>query len=141
MPVSEVTALAPLETIVDKPWGHERWLAVYPGLYAFKLIHVNAGESLSLQRHAQKHETQFYISGTARIEHGTDLENMLVEEIIGSGALTTESAITFEPGRWHRITAVSDVEFAEVQTAHPGWDHDIERREDRYGRAGTTAPA
>lgn len=135
-----MSALLSPETIVSKPWGRERWLAVYPGLYAFKLIQVNAGESLSLQRHTAKHETQFYISVTARIEHGTDPDDLMVSEVVGSGSLSALTAIIFESGRWHRITAVSDVEFAEVQTAHPGWEHDIERREDRYGREGTTAP-
>lgn len=38
------------------------------------------------------------------------------------------------------FTAVSDVAFLEVQTAHPGWENDIERRADKYGWEGTMAP-
>ena len=130
----------PAGTRVDKPWGYECWLAVFPGMYVVKSIHVRAGESLSLQRHGQKHETQFYLRGHATVEHGRDVDAMRVLDLYGTDDMTVENSLTFEPGDWHRITAVTDVEFLEVQTAHPGWERDIERRADKYGREGTTAP-
>jgi len=40
----------------------------------------------------------------------------------------------------HRITATSDLVFAESSTAAPGWRDDVTRLEDRYGRDGTTRP-
>lgn len=128
------------ETIIQKPWGHERWLAAFDGRYAVKVIHVDAGGQLSLQRHAHKHETQFYLSGHARVEHGLDADLMESDDVHGDGTIHNHNAITFEPGTWHRITAVSDVTFLEVQTAYEGWTHDVERRSDAYGRQGTTAP-
>lgn len=114
---------------------------MFPDRHVVKAIHVRAGESLSLQRHREKHETQFYLDGCARIEYGWDLEHLDEVNLVGQAEFTAGSSITFEPGVWHRITAVTDVVFMEVQTAYPGWSHDIERREDRYGRAGTTAPS
>jgi hypothetical protein len=40
----------------------------------------------------------------------------------------------------HRITAITDIVFAEASTAGPGWREDVVRLDDKYGRAGTTAP-
>ena len=40
----------------------------------------------------------------------------------------------------HRITAVTDVVLAEVSTAAPGWEHDVVRLADAYGRDGTSTP-
>jgi len=90
----------------DKPWGHELIFAAIDGKYIGKVIHVNAGHSLSLQYHHEKEETISVTSGEAL----------------------------------HRITAISDLDFAEVSTACPGWREDVVRLEDRYGRAGTSAP-
>jgi mannose-6-phosphate isomerase len=40
----------------------------------------------------------------------------------------------------HRVTAITDIVFAEASTAPPGWREDVVRLEDAYGRTGTTAP-
>lgn len=122
---------------VVTPWGHEEWLAVFPDRYVVKQLHVTGGEGLSLQRHLLKHETQFCVSGHARIQHGRELQALDEIDIVGHGRVAPEASITFEPGVWHRITAVTDVILLQVQTAYPGWSHDIERREDVRGRAGT----
>lgn len=128
-------------TKIEKPWGFEVWHVVVPGKYAFKTIHMNAGESLSLQRHTEKHETQFYLEGHACVEHGADPDAMIRSDMHGTGSFAPAATITFAPGMWHRITAVTDVVFAEVQTAYDGWEHDVTRLSDRYGREGTTAPS
>jgi mannose-6-phosphate isomerase len=47
----------------DKPWGHELIFAGIEGKYVGKIIHVNAGHSLSLQYHREKEETMSVISG------------------------------------------------------------------------------
>jgi len=118
----------------DKPWGHEQIYAAVDGKYAGKIIYVNAGQSLSLQYHEQKDETICVLSGTAEIQFGP----------VG-GQLTT---LTFGPGDTvhvparvvHRITAITDIAFAETSTAPDGWREDVVRLEDRYGRTGTSAP-
>ena len=118
----------------DKPWGREQIFAAADGKYAGKIIHVTAGHSLSLQYHERKDETQFMISGEAEIQYGPV-----------DGELTTRR---FEPGdvihlparTVHRVTAISDVVFAESSTADPGWREDVVRLDDVYGRSGTTAP-
>ena len=118
----------------DKPWGHEQIFAAGEGNYVGKIIHVTAGHSLSLQYHEHKDETICLISGAAEIQFGP----------VG-GDLTTRK---FGPGDTihlpvravHRVTAVTDIVFAEASTAPPGWREDVVRLEDSYGRTGTSAP-
>lgn len=118
----------------DKPWGHEMIFAAIDGKYVGKIIHVNPGQSLSLQYHKEKEETISVVSGEALIEHGLVADH-LVSERFGPG-----DTIHLPPGVLHRITAISDLDFAEASTAYPGWREDVVRLEDRYGRTGTTAP-
>ncbi len=118
----------------DKPWGHEQIFAAAEGKYVGKIIHVTAGNSLSLQYHQRKDETICLISGSAEIQFGP----------VG-GDLTTRQ---FGPGDTihlpvrsvHRVTAITDIVFAEASTAPPGWREDVVRLEDSYGRTGTSAP-
>src|SRR5258708_436149 len=50
---------------VPKPWGHETiWAA--NELYVGKILHVNAGQKLSVQYHVQKDETVYLLSGEIR---------------------------------------------------------------------------
>jgi len=118
----------------DKPWGHERVFAAVEGKYVGKVIHVNAGHSLSLQYHREKEETISLLSGEAVVQFGP-----------ADGELTE---LTFRPGDTihlpagvvHRVTAVTDIVFAEASTAGPGWREDVVRLQDAYGRTGTSAP-
>lgn len=118
----------------DKPWGHELIFAAREGEYIGKIIHVNTGQSLSLQYHLQKEETISVISGEALIQYGSSADHLADREF-GPG-----DTIHLPPGVLHRITALSDLDFAEASTAGPGWREDVVRLDDRYGRAGTTAP-
>ena len=118
----------------DKPWGHELIFAANEGRYIGKIIHVNTGQSLSLQYHREKEETISVISGEALIQYGS-LADQLTDRNFGPG-----ETIHLPPGVLHRITAISDLDFAEASTAAPGWREDVVRLEDRYGRAGTSAP-
>jgi mannose-6-phosphate isomerase len=118
----------------DKPWGHELIYAVVDGRYAGKIIHVTAGHSLSLQYHREKEETISVLAGEAQIEYGPAADQLTTERF-GPG-----DTIHLPPGVLHRIEAVADLTFAETSTAGPGWREDIVRLEDKYGRAGTTAP-
>ncbi len=118
----------------DKPWGHEQIFAAQDGKYVGKIIHVNAGQSLSLQYHEYKEETISLISGSAEIQYG-QVGGELTTVEFGSG-----DTIHLPTGAVHRVTAVTDIVFAEASTAPPGWREDVVRLEDAYGRAGTTAP-
>jgi mannose-6-phosphate isomerase-like protein (cupin superfamily) len=118
----------------DKPRGHELIFAAVDGRYVGKIIHVLAGHALSLQYHDRKEETISVLSGAALIEHGP-AAGLLTSQHFGPG-----DTIHLPPGVLHRITAITDLTFAEASTALPGWREDVVRLEDKYGRAGTTAP-
>ena len=115
---------------VEKPWGDElRWAVT--DRYLGKLIHVDAGHSLSLQYHVQKDETIYIQSGAL---------DLVLEDDGGAVAthrLTPGMSARVRPGRRHRFVAVEDTDLFEVSS--PEID-DVVRLEDAYGRAGTSAP-
>ena len=118
----------------DKPWGHEVIFAAIEGKYVGKVIHVTAGHSISLQYHRQKEETISVLSGAGLIEFGPSA-TALTGQHFGPG-----DTIHLPAGAVHRVTAITDLTFAEASTAEPGWREDVVRLEDKYGRTGTSAP-
>ena len=118
----------------EKPWGHEQIFAAENGKYVGKIIHVTAGRSLSLQYHEHKEETICLISGEADVQYGGLADELTVRRF-GPG-----DTIHLPAGIVHRVTAISDIVFAEASTAPPGWREDVVRLQDAYGRAGTSAP-
>ncbi len=118
----------------DKPWGFEQIYAAVDGKYVGKIIHVNAGHSLSLQYHEAKEETISVLSGEARIQYGP-IDGDLTEADFRPG-----DTIHLPARVVHRVTAVTDIVFAETSTARPGWREDVVRLQDAYGRTGTSAP-
>jgi mannose-6-phosphate isomerase-like protein (cupin superfamily) len=65
---------------VAKPWGHETiWAKT--DRYVGKILHVRAGESLSLQYHRKKDETIRVLSGTLRLEVGREGEPSRVVDL------------------------------------------------------------
>ena len=64
--------------VVDKPWGHELIWAETE-LYIGKILHVKAGEALSVQMHEQKDETLHLLKGEMILRAGTSPESL--EEI------------------------------------------------------------
>jgi len=111
--------------VFDKPWGHER-LWAWTDAYVGKLLHVRAGESLSLQYHERKDETIHVLRGRMVFLVGASEDEM--EEV----ALDEGMSFRIQPGTRHRMTAVSECDLLEVST--PELD-DVVRIEDRYGRA------
>jgi len=118
------------QRLVEKPWGHELiWAET--GRYAGKVITIEAGKRLSLQRHERKEESLFVLSGTLNL-HLEDDGGVVRVIQVGPG----ESAHV-PPGRIHRFEARDRVQLIEVST--PELD-DVERLQDDYGREGTNAP-
>jgi mannose-6-phosphate isomerase len=117
-------------TIVDKPWGHELIWAKTPR-YVGKILHVRAGEALSLQYHRVKDETIMVLSGRLRFEFFVEGEEPRFRE------LGQREPFHVAPGLRHRMIAIEDTDVLEVST--PELD-DVVRLEDRYGRAPADAP-
>ncbi len=116
---------------VPKPWGYEIIWA-NTDAYAGKIIHINAGEALSVQYHNRKDETVHLLSGEIRywvkLPGEADLQDM---------RLRAGESFRVAPGTVHYMQAVTDCEVLEASTAHLD---DVVRLKDRYGREGTTAP-
>jgi mannose-6-phosphate isomerase-like protein (cupin superfamily) len=114
---------------VPKPWGYELIFA-HTDRYVGKILHINKGESLSLQYHEMKDETLFVVSGELRLTLEWNGERR--ERPLRAG-----EAFHIPPRLIHRMEAVVDTDVAEVSTTELD---DVIRLEDRYGRAGTSNP-
>ena len=119
---------------VDKPWGHEEIFAQVEGSYVGKTLHVNGGESLSLQWHHEKDETIAVLSGQVEIDLGPS------EDALRAVSVAPGESVHITPGLLHRVRAITDSVLVEASTAAHGWQEDVVRLEDRYGRTGTNAP-
>jgi quercetin dioxygenase-like cupin family protein len=116
-------------THVPKPWGHETIWAKTDA-YVGKILHIKAGEALSVQYHTVKDETVYLLSGQLkyRIWEG----DKPVDVDLGIG-----DAFRVTPGTVHQMEAVTDCDILEVSTPHLD---DVVRIKDRSGREGTSAP-
>ncbi len=113
-----------MSTRVDKPWGHELiWAKT--DRYVGKILHIKAGEALSLQYHRVKDETIMVLRGRMQLVFFTDGEPPKSREL---GPLEPFHITT---GLRHRMIAIEDTDVLEVST--PELD-DVVRLEDRYGR-------
>jgi mannose-6-phosphate isomerase len=117
-------------THVPKPWGHETiWASTDE--YVGKILHVKAGQALSVQYHKLKDETVHLLSGEmiywVKLPGSDKLQDMKLKK---------GESFRIAPGTVHYIEAVSDCDVLEASTPHPD---DIVRLKDRYGREGTTA--
>lgn len=114
---------------VPKPWGYELIFAK-TGRYVGKILHIDQGQTLSLQYHEMKEETLYVVRGELKltIEHDGDRRELPLRE---------GEAFHIPPRLIHRMEAVRDTDVAEVSTPEL---EDVVRLEDRYGRAGTNEP-
>jgi mannose-6-phosphate isomerase len=114
---------------VPKPWGYELIFAKTER-YVGKILHINRGESLSLQYHEIKEETLYVVAGELKLTIEIDGDRRELP-------LRAGEAFHITPRMIHRMEAIEDTDVAEVST--PELD-DVVRLEDRYGRTGTNAP-
>ena len=118
------------ERRVDKPWGHELIWA-HTERYAGKVLVIETGKRLSLQRHEIKDESVLVLSGRLRL-YLEDDGGVIREHELGAG-----EAARIPTGRVHRFESIERCELIEVST--PELD-DVIRLQDDFGREGTNAP-
>ena len=116
---------------VPKPWGHETIWA-HTDRYVGKIIHIAAGQALSVQYHERKDETVYLLQG--ELKYWVQLPG---DDEPQDQRLTAGQAFRITPGTIHYMEAVTDCDVLEVST--PELD-DVVRLRDRYGREGTSAP-
>ena len=118
-------------THVPKPWGYEIIWA-HTDDYVGKVLHINAGEALSVQYHRQKDETVHLLSGEmiyrVQLPGSDQLQDM---------KLMQGESFRIAPGTVHYMHAVTDCDVLEASTPHLD---DVVRLTDRYGREGTSTP-
>jgi quercetin dioxygenase-like cupin family protein len=97
-----------------------------------KVLHINAGQALSVQYHEKKDETIFLLKGEMIYRVGVASGGELKEISLKAG-----ESFRNEPGTVHQMEAVTDCDVLEASTPHLD---DVVRLKDRYGREGTSAP-
>ena len=115
---------------VEKPWGHELIWA-HTEAYVGKILVIETGRRLSLQKHEIKDESILVLSGRLRL-HLEDDEGVMRVQELGPGDHRHVAT-----GRIHRYEAIERCELIEVSTPELG---DVVRLEDDFGREGTNAP-
>ena len=115
---------------IEKPWGYELIWAETDE-YVGKILHVTAGEALSLQYHEVKDETFFLLEGQLLLQVGLSIEDLSEYRMLEGQSFHMRSQMI------HRMIAETDSDILEVSTPHLD---DIVRLEDRYGRV-TLIPA
>ena len=108
-----------------RPWGSFTVLDDSM-THKVKTITVNPGHRLSYQRHQQRAEHWFVVTGTATVT----LDDS--EHTVQQGQHVDIPTLA-----WHRIEnrGADDLVFVEVQHGAYFGEDDIERRSDDYGRA------
>src|SRR6266581_4116068 len=127
-------SLEPRGQRVEKPWGYEVLLSPPDAPYTSKLIHVRAGQRLSLQVHDAKTETQTLVGGRGIIVlEGPDGDLMHLPMQTGVGYHVAV-------GQRHRLCAAQD-EHAVVFEASTPEIGTTYRLQDDYARPDETEAA
>ncbi|HVZ78277.1 MAG TPA: cupin [Gemmatimonadaceae bacterium] len=126
-------------THVPKPWGHETIWA-HTDQYVGKILHIKAGQALSVQYHHVKDETVYLLSGELiyRVwDMPVDGDTLPPQAKAVDVNLKLGEAYRITPHTVHQMEAVTDCDILEASTPHLD---DVVRLQDRYGRQGTNAP-
>ncbi len=108
-----------------RPWGYFETLSLGPR-FQVKLLHVEPGQTLSLQMHHHRSEHWVVVQGTATVE------------IDGTEKLVRENeSVYIVATQWHRLSNPGKVplRLIEVQTGTYFGEDDILRSDDIYRRA------
>lgn len=109
--------------VEERPWGNFEQFTLNQ-VSTVKIITVNKGESLSLQKHSKRKEFWKILSGTGTIS----IDGFDTPAKIGS-------LYTVPIGGTHRVSAGENIlVFLEIALGEFD-EHDIVRLEDRYGRS------
>lgn len=115
-----------MNTVVDKPWGHEeRWAITEK--YLGKILFIDRGHKLSLQYHEQKDESIYVLGGTLFLHIGDEERQEVIE-------LNAGESYRITPGVVHRFEAPESMDVSLIEVSTPEID-DVVRLEDDYNRA------
>jgi quercetin dioxygenase-like cupin family protein len=112
-----------LPTRIAKPWGYEL-LWARTDRYVGKILHIEAGQLLSLQYHNKKDESIYVLKGEIILRIQQD--STMIERRVNEG-----EAFHIRPRLVHQFEAVTTADLLEAST--PELD-DVVRLQDKYGR-------
>lgn len=105
--------LGEVQTVLQ-PWGKEEVFANVEGRFLGRVLHVRAGQQLTLQLHLQNEGVISLMSGAVLLELGEDADSH------NRIHMTPGQTVHIQAGMVHRISAVQDSMLLEVaSTAHP----------------------
>ena len=110
---------------VAKPWGYEIHWAVTER-YVGKLLHIEAGQALSLQVHEHKDESIYVLRGRMIFRYRNETGELAEREMIAGEAQRVPTGLV------HQFEALEHTDVLEASTPHLD---DVVRLQDRYGRA------
>jgi mannose-6-phosphate isomerase-like protein (cupin superfamily) len=122
--MSEKSSINEIGKIYERPWGTYQTIAQDPG-YQAKVITVNPGGRLSLQKHFKRAEHWVVVAGVPTVTVGDSVKEYNVNEHI---YIPTEAQ--------HRLENFTDelVKIVEVQVGAYLGEDDIVRLDDVYKR-------
>lgn len=104
----------------ERRWGTYRVIGntTYPDGYRSltKLLHLNAGKFISYQTHAKREEVWTFVDGEGLLVVNGEVRK------VGRG-----DVVHIQPGMYHAIRALSELEFIEVQVGTELVEEDIQR--------------
>lgn len=112
--------------IFARPWGFYK-TTVLNNMYQAKVIYIMPGQALSLQSHSRREEHWLMVSGQGQIQIGDSVQPAL-----------PGTNLFIPKGCKHRMTNTSKTDIliiSEVQLGDYFGEDDIQRLDDRYGRA------
>ncbi len=106
---------------VEKPWGYEIHWTPSTLPYVGKILHINAGKRLSLQRHDKKQETWFLMNGRAKVVWDNE-KGELIETELGAGKGYTCVIV-----QRHRLVRITDYDVVEASIPEIGLTERLRR--------------
>ena len=124
-PDSEMTLFKSAIEREERPWGFFETL-METDKSKVKLLSVNPGQKLSLQKHLHRSETWYVVSGQAKVTKGNQ-----------RFSLVSGDSVIIDKNEEHRLENSSNkaLEIIEIQSGTYFGEDDIVRIEDSYGRA------
>ena len=109
----------------DRPWGHYSVLHEYEPQVKVKELTVDPGQCLSMQKHTQRAEHWFIVSGKAEVytvNKSTDHELV--------GVFGKHQSLHIKKGEWHQLCNPGNqpLTIVEIQYGENCIEDDIERK-------------
>ena len=105
---------------VDKPWGWEIHFVPDDKPYMGKILHIKAGMRLSLQKHDEKEESWWLLTGRAMLIIENDEGEL--EEI----EMKRDAGYSCQVNQKHRLKGITDCDIVEVSTPEIGTTYRLE---------------